>query len=451
MKCIVRLIFLALLISVMANGPAEAQKTLRGIYVINEGAFLQGNASVTRYDAASGSVTQNAFFAKNGRPLGDVANSASIIGDYLYVVVNNSHTVEVAGKNDLTSVARIEIDDTNGGSPRQLLQVDENRAFVTNLFDNSISVIDLTTNTVTGTFPVAGFPEGLVMAGGKVFVALSGLGSGNSVAVVDPVAMEVTNTLEVGDNPQVIRVHSNGTVWVLCTGDYGFDENFNYDPARETFGEIHIIDPVEESIVRIIETGGHPTDMKFHEPTGTLYVLNNGIQVVNTETFEAGDEKLINRFLNSFSIIDTDEPMLIGGIAPDFSSGGRAVMYTLEGVAADSFATGIGPRDFVMMYTESPVSVRDYQELPAALSLGQNYPNPFNPSTVIPFELAAGSTVRMSVYDVTGRRIALLADGNYAAGSHSAVFNATDLASGVYVIRLEAGGSVAVGKMMLVR
>lgn len=451
MKRIVRLSFIILFISLMANYPAEAQKTLRGIYVINEGAFLQGNASVTRYDAASGSVTQNVFFAKNGRPLGDVANSASIIGDYLYVVVNNSHTVEVAGINDLASVARIEIDDTNGGSPRQLLQVDENRAFVTNLFDNSISVINLTTNTVTGTFPVAGFPEGLVMAGGKVFVALSGLGGGNSVAVVDPVAMEVTNTLEVGDNPQVIRVHSNGTVWVLCTGDYGFDENFNYDPARETFGEIHIIDPEQESTVRIIETGGHPTDMKFHEPTETLYVLNNGIQVVNTVTFEAGEEKLINRFLNSFSIIDTDEPMLIGGIAPDFSSGGRAVMYTLEGAAADSFATGIGPRDFVMRYAERPVSVREDEELPSVLSLGQNYPNPFNPTTVIPFELAAGLTVRLSVFEVTGRRVALLAAGDYAAGSHSVVFNATDLASGVYMIRLEAGGNVAVGKMMLVR
>jgi YVTN family beta-propeller protein len=451
MKCIVRLILLALFISVMATGQAEAQKTLRSIYVINEGAFLQGNASVTRYDAASGTVTQNAFFAKNGRPLGDVANSASIIGDYLYVVVNNSHTVEVAVKEDLESVARIEIDDTNGGSPRQLLQVDENRAFVTNLFDNSISVINLTTNTVTGTFPVAGFPEGLVMAGGKVFVALSGLGSGNSVAVVDPVAMEVTNTLLVGDNPRVVRVHSNGTVWVLCTGDYGFDENFNYDPARETFGEIHIIDPVDEATVRIIETGGHPADMKFHEPTGSLYVLNNGIQVVNTETFEVGAEKLINRFLNSFSIIDTSEPMLIGGIAPDFSSGGRAVLYTLEGVAADSFATGIGPGDFVMMYGESPVSVRDDGEFPAVISLGQNYPNPFNPITVIPFELTAGSAVRLSVFDVTGRRAALLADGFYAAGSHSAVFNASDMASGVYIIRLEAGGSVALGKMMLVR
>jgi hypothetical protein len=249
----------------------------------------------------------------------------------------------------------------------------------------------------------------------------------------------------------VIRVHSNGTVWVLCTGDYGFDENFNYDPARETFGEIHIIDPVDEATVRIIETGGHPADMKFHEPTGSLYVLNNGIQVVNTVTFEVGAEKLINRFLNSFSIIDTSEPMLIGGIAPDFSSGGRAVLYTLEGVAADSFATGIGPRDFVMMYAESPVSVRDDGEFPAVLSLGQNYPNPFNPITVIPFELTAGSAVRLSVFDVTGRRVALLADGNYAAGSHSVVFNASDLASGVYIIRLEAGGSVALGKMMLVR
>jgi YVTN family beta-propeller protein len=451
MNILIRLFILSLGISIIFTNPAMAQKTLEGIYVINEGAFLQGNASVTRYDAGSARVTQNAFFAKNGRPLGDVANSASIVGDYLYIVVNNSHAVEVADKNDLRSVARIEIDDTNGGSPRQLLQVDENRAFVTNLFDNSISVIDLTTNTVTNTFAVTGFPEGLVMAGGKVFVALSGLGGGNSVAVVDPVAMELTNTIEVGDNPQVIRLHSNGSVWVLCTGDYGFDESFNYDPDRETFGEIHIIDPAEETTIRIIETGGHPTDMKFHEASGSLYVLNNGIQVVNTVNYEVGEENLINRFLNSFSIIDSDVPMLIGGVAPDFSSGGRAVMYSMDGVAVDSFATGIGPRDFVMMYTESPVSVRDDSELPAGFSLGQNYPNPFNPSTVIPFELAAGSVVNLSVYDLTGRRLAILAEGSYSAGSHSVVFNAAGLASGVYVTRLEAGGEIATGKIMLVR
>jgi YVTN family beta-propeller protein len=451
MNILLRLCILSLGISIIIVSPAMAQKKLDGIYVINEGAFLQGNASVTRYDAGSATVTQNAFFAKNGRPLGDVANSASIIGDYLYIVVNNSHAVEVTDKNDLRSVARIEIDDTNGGSPRQLLQVDENRAFVTNLFDNSISVIDLTTNTVTNTFAVTGFPEGLVMAAGKVFVALSGLGGGNSVAVVDPVAMQVTNTIEVGDNPQVIRVHSSGSVWVLCTGDYGFDENFNYDPDRETFGEIHIIDPAEEATIRIIETGGHPTDMKFHEASETLYILNNGIQVVNTVTYEAGEENLISRFLNSFSIIDAEEPMLIGGIAPDFSSAGRAVMYSIEGVAVDSFATGIGPRDFVIKYIESPVSVRDDGHLPAGFSLGQNFPNPFNPSTVIPFELAAGSVVSLDVFDLTGRRVATLAEGSYSAGRHSVVFNAMGLASGVYITRLEAGGEVAVGKIILVR
>ncbi|MFU8861817.1 MAG: DUF5074 domain-containing protein [Cyclonatronaceae bacterium] len=451
MKRLVRLATCILILSIVHTGRALAQKSLDGIYVINEGAFLQGNASVTRYDATSGSITQNAFFTKNGRPLGDVANSATIIGDYLYIVVNNSHTVEVVNVNDLASVARIEIDDTNGGSPRQLLQINENRAFVTNLFDNTISVIDLAANTVTNTFPVTGYPEGMVLAGNKVFVALSGLGGGNSVAVVDPVAMEVVNTIGVGDNPQVIRVHSSGNVWVLCTGDYGFDENFNFDPARETFGEIHIIDPVEETVSSIIETGGHPTDMKFHEASETLYVLNSGIQVVNTVTYEVGGDKLIDRFLNSFSIIDTDEPKLIGGIAPDFSSGGRAVMYSMDGIPADSFATGIGPRDFVMLYTASPVSVGEEDQLPRGISLGQNYPNPFNPVTVVPFDLDTASMVKVSVYDLTGRRIAILADGNYAAGTHTVVFDASGLSSGVYVTRLEAGGRKVSGKMMLVK
>ena len=93
--------------------------------------------------------------------------------------------------------------------------------------------------------------------------------------------------------------------------------------------------------------------------------------------------------------------------------------------------------------------------LPEGFVLGPNYPNPFNPATVIPYELAAGAHVRLAVFNLLGQRVATLVDGYQAAGSHRAVWTATNAAgqavsAGVYLYRLTAGGATATGRMVLV-
>ena len=93
--------------------------------------------------------------------------------------------------------------------------------------------------------------------------------------------------------------------------------------------------------------------------------------------------------------------------------------------------------------------------LPDGFVLGPNYPNPFNPSTVIPYQLAAGAHVRLEVFNLLGQRVATLVDGYQAAGSHTAVWTATNAAgqavsAGVYLYRLTAGGASATGRMVLV-
>jgi hypothetical protein len=80
--------------------------------------------------------------------------------------------------------------------------------------------------------------------------------------------------------------------------------------------------------------------------------------------------------------------------------------------------------------------------------LGRNYPNPFNPSTVIPFRLAHPGRAKLSVFDVRGREIAVLDDGFHEAGIHSVPFGAGGLPSGVYFVRLRAGESSAVEKII---
>jgi subtilisin-like proprotein convertase family protein len=89
--------------------------------------------------------------------------------------------------------------------------------------------------------------------------------------------------------------------------------------------------------------------------------------------------------------------------------------------------------------------------VPGKFRLDQNYPNPFNPSTTIRYALPGTSHVQLVVYDLLGRRVAVLADGQQSAGEHSVRFDAARLASGVYLCRLTAGSFVETKKMMVVK
>ncbi|NUN68393.1 MAG: S8 family serine peptidase [Bacteroidetes bacterium] len=89
--------------------------------------------------------------------------------------------------------------------------------------------------------------------------------------------------------------------------------------------------------------------------------------------------------------------------------------------------------------------------VPLRFALEQNFPNPFNPITTIRYHVPAAGEVRLAVFDLLGREVALLTEGVRAAGSYTASFNAAHLSSGVYLYRLTAGGMTNVRKMMLVK
>ncbi len=88
---------------------------------------------------------------------------------------------------------------------------------------------------------------------------------------------------------------------------------------------------------------------------------------------------------------------------------------------------------------------------PAEFALLGNYPNPFNPSTTIRYTLGSSGAVNLTVYDLSGRAVAELVNGYRDAGSHEVTFDASGLASGVYIYRLASGSQSAVGKMMLTK
>lgn len=98
------------------------------------------------------------------------------------------------------------------------------------------------------------------------------------------------------------------------------------------------------------------------------------------------------------------------------------------------------------------VSVPDNDlERPSHTRLGSNYPNPFNPVTTIPFELSESGSITLRVFDINGRLVRILAQGNHSAGAHQVRFDAEGLASGVYFVRLETSRDVLVNKLMILK
>jgi len=88
---------------------------------------------------------------------------------------------------------------------------------------------------------------------------------------------------------------------------------------------------------------------------------------------------------------------------------------------------------------------------PDVIALHGAYPNPFNPSTVVRFTLDAGRQTSLKVYDVLGREVTVLIDGPMPAGEHKATFDASTLTSGVYIVRLEAGGMSMTRRVTLLK
>jgi len=108
--------------------------------------------------------------------------------------------------------------------------------------------------------------------------------------------------------------------------------------------------------------------------------------------------------------------------------------------------------DYISLGTEAlNVAAEVLEKIPGTFSLAQNYPNPFNPSTQLAYTVPEAVHVRLDVFDVTGRRVAVLVDGFQPAGRYTVPFDAQTLASGLYLYRLQTGAFLQTKQMVLMR
>ncbi|HEX2983276.1 MAG TPA: T9SS type A sorting domain-containing protein, partial [Ignavibacteriales bacterium] len=103
------------------------------------------------------------------------------------------------------------------------------------------------------------------------------------------------------------------------------------------------------------------------------------------------------------------------------------------------------------VYIGDPVSAGDDELLPLKFELTQNYPNPFNPETKINFTIPLNGKTTLKVYDILGREVAALINGEMEKGTHTVNFNGRNLSSGVYIYRLQSGNFTESKKMALIK
>ncbi len=149
-----------------------------------------------------------------------------------------------------------------------------------------------------------------------------------------------------------------------------------------------------------------------------------------------------------------------GGGNPEFTNEfdagrPRALDFSPDGQTAYVGVFSGGDTEFdVQKFTTQQVftsNERDGSDIPEGFRLGQNYPNPFNPSTTINYSLNQAGLVTLKVYDITGREVATLVNSRENAGDHTVTFDASNLASGVYIYTLTSNGLRLTNRMTLIK
>ena len=202
------------------------------------------------------------------------------------------------------------------------------------------------------------------------------------------------------------------------------------DKAFLRFDEIAVVEPGEP---------GAP----FGTPEFYDYVVVEGTKDgANWIPIEDGyDARRDSSWLSAFTNSTTPTPSLIRkhdmNLLNRFSPGD--IVFIRFRLWTDGGTTGWGWMIDNLEIQGSLTSVRNGQAaLPTSFSLAQNYPNPFNPSTVIRFEIPVASKVTLTIYDMLGRNVRTLVDGQLRPGIYSETWNASGCASGTYFYRIEA-------------
>lgn len=318
--------------------------TAPGLFVINEGNFQYGNATLSFYNPADRTVENEVFSRANGMKLGDVAQSMTIHGGLGWVVVNNSHVIFAIDTDTFKERGRIE----NLTSPRYIHFVSDDKAYVTQIWDNRIFIVNPKTYSITGTITVpdmvqsSGSTEQMVQLGRYVYCNCWSYQ--NRIIKIDTETDEVVASLTVGIQPTSLVIDRYDRLWTITNGGYAGSPYGYEEPA------LHRIDLETFSVDATyrFRLGDSPSEICINGAGDRLYWINDAVWEMDvTATSLPVRPFLVSRDTKYYGLtVDPASGEVYVADAIDYQQQGMIYRYTPDGQLIDEFYTGITPGAF---------------------------------------------------------------------------------------------------------
>lgn len=316
----------------------------RGLFICNEGNFQYGNATLSYYDPETKRVENEIFYRANAMKLGDVAQSMTIHNGVGWVVVNNSHVIFAIDSDSFKELGRI----TGFTSPRYIHFISDEKAYVTQIWDNRIFIVNPKRYEIVGYIEVPrmtmeqGSTEQMVQWGDYLYVNCWSYQ--NRILKIDTRSDEIVAELEVGIQPTSLALDCYGKLWTVTDGGYE-GSPYGYEAPS-----LYRIDPETLSIEAqfTFRRGDAPSEVQLNGAGDTLYWINGDVWAMAVDA-----ERIpVRPFLEDCGTIyygltidpATDEVYVADAI--DYSQQGIIYRYSADGELLDEFYVGIIPGSF---------------------------------------------------------------------------------------------------------
>lgn len=315
-----------------------------GLFILNEGNFQYGNASLTYYDPETKQAENELFRRANGFRLGDVAQSMTVRDGIGWIVVNNSHVIFAIDLVTCREVGRI----TDLTSPRYIHFLSDEKAYVTQLWDNRIFIVDPKRFEITGCIECprmtmeSGSTEQMVQYGRYLFVTCWSYQ--NRILKIDTETDTVVDELTVGIQPASLVLDCYGKLWTLTDGGYEGSPYGREAPA------LWRIDPERFAVEQEFRfrLGDTPSELQLNGAKDRLYWIDDDVWQMEVTARRAPVQPLLaSRGTKYYGLtVDPVRGDLYVADAIDYQQQGIVYRHAADGELLDQFYAGVTPGAF---------------------------------------------------------------------------------------------------------
>lgn len=314
----------------------------RAVFVVAEGNFMYGNASLDLYFPDSKRSELDAFGRANGRDVGDVAQSLTIYRGKAYLVVNNSGVVYELDPHSYRLLGGFK----GLTSPRYMHFVSPTKAYITDLYASGITIVDPSTRRRIGFISTDGHrsTEQMVQVGQYVFVSCWSYD--DTLLVLDTTTDKIVGEIQVGIQPSGLLLDGEGKLWVLCSGGYAGSPYGSEAPS------LWRIDPHSRGVERRYDLarGDKLIRMALSPDGKVLYWIGSHLWQMPIDATELPKAPLhhLEGAGNLYALgVDPATGELYIGDALDYTQPAEITRLSSRGEVLDRFRVGINPSSFV--------------------------------------------------------------------------------------------------------